>query len=100
MLPISDGSDDDHNRNIVAEPVSFRPVSKFHRTVQATAGTPAGTVTFKDGATVLDAVALSVGLAKVTTASLSVGSPLDHSGLWRQREFLSQHMGGLEADRE
>jgi predicted secreted protein len=39
-----------------------------------TAGTPAGTVTFKDGTTVLGTITLSGGKAVYTTSSLSVGT--------------------------
>lgn len=40
----------------------------------ATPGTPTGTVTFKDGATTLSSVALSGGVAKFSTTTLSVAT--------------------------
>ena len=54
-------------------PSAFDQSVTLTATVKATGGTPVGTVTFKNGATVLDVVALSAGLAKFTTATLSVG---------------------------
>jgi hypothetical protein len=46
----------------------------FTATVSASAGTAAGVVTFKDGATILGTAALQGGVASITTAALGVGS--------------------------
>ena len=46
----------------------------FTATVTSSAGTPTGTVTFTDGATVLATVPLSGGTAAFTTSSLTVGT--------------------------
>ncbi len=43
------------------------------RVASATTGTPSGTATFKDGATVLGTVALTAGEATLSTAALAVG---------------------------
>lgn len=50
-----------------------QPVT-FTATVAATAGVPAGTVTFLDGATTLGTVALQNGVAELTTKTLSEGT--------------------------
>jgi hypothetical protein len=42
--------------------------------VTSTSGVPNGTVTFKDGATILGTSTLSAGAAKLTTSALAVGS--------------------------
>jgi hypothetical protein len=57
-------------------PSSFHQTVKFTATVKSsTTGTPAGSVTFKDGTTVLGSVALNVsGVATFSTANLSVAS--------------------------
>jgi hypothetical protein len=46
----------------------------FTATVTSTAGTPIGTVTFKDGATALGTAMLAAGVATLTTSSLALGS--------------------------
>jgi hypothetical protein len=46
----------------------------FTAVVSSTVGTPTGSVTFTDGSTVIATIALSNGLAKLTTASLAAGS--------------------------
>ncbi|TWB98053.1 putative repeat protein (TIGR01451 family) [Bradyrhizobium macuxiense] len=46
----------------------------FTATVSSSGGAPAGTVTFKDGATVIGTAALSAGAVQFTTASLTLGS--------------------------
>ena len=46
----------------------------FTATVTSGSGSPTGTVTFKDGATTLGTFALSTGLAKFTTSTLTVGT--------------------------
>lgn len=48
----------------------------FTATVAVTSGTPTGTVTFKDGATVLGTGNLTAGLATITTNNLSVTGSL------------------------
>ena len=57
-------------------PSSFKQSVTFTAKVtDATSGTPSGTVTFKDGATVLGVVALNAsGIATLATTSLSVGA--------------------------
>jgi hypothetical protein len=50
-----------------------QPVT-FSATVRSSAGTPTGTVTFKDGSTTLGTVTLSGGVANLTASSLAVGS--------------------------
>ncbi|HUD64481.1 MAG TPA: Ig-like domain repeat protein [Candidatus Sulfotelmatobacter sp.] len=56
-------------------PSSFGQSVTFKATVKSsTTGTPAGTVTFKDGATNLSTVALIGGVATFNTGALSVGS--------------------------
>ena len=51
-----------------------QPVAFYAAVKSATSGTPAGQVTFKDGATILATAALSLGKAKFTTLKLTVGS--------------------------
>jgi hypothetical protein len=46
----------------------------FTATVTSSAGTPTGTVTFKDGATVIGTATLSAGAAAFTTSSLTLGT--------------------------
>jgi hypothetical protein len=46
----------------------------FTATVSSGAGTPTGTVTFKDGATVIGTAALAAGAAAFTTSSLTLGT--------------------------
>jgi uncharacterized repeat protein (TIGR01451 family) len=46
----------------------------FTATVTSTAGTPTGTVSFKDGGTVIGTGALSAGVAAFTTSSLTLGA--------------------------
>jgi hypothetical protein len=56
-------------------PSEFGQPVTFTATVTSSGGTPAGTVTFKDGATVLGTATLNgAGQASFTTSSLSVGS--------------------------
>jgi hypothetical protein len=58
------------NPSAFGQPVTFTATVK-----SATTGTPAGSVTFKDGATVLGTQSLNAsGVATLATASLSVGS--------------------------
>ena len=57
-------------------PAYYGSAVTFTATVAVTSGTPTGTVTFKDGATVLGTGSLSAGQATFTTNNLSVtGSP-------------------------
>jgi autotransporter-associated beta strand protein len=57
-------------------PAYYGSAVTFTATVAVTSGTPTGTVTFKDGATVLGTGNLTAGLATLTTNNLSVtGSP-------------------------
>ncbi|WP_240535211.1 Ig-like domain repeat protein [Bradyrhizobium sp. YR681] len=56
------------NPSRLGEPVTFTA------TVTSGAGTPAGTVTFKDGATVIGTAALSAGVASFATSALTRGS--------------------------
>jgi len=46
----------------------------FTATVTSSAGTPTGTVTFKDGAAALGTATLAAGVATLTTSSLTLGS--------------------------
>ncbi len=55
-------------------PSVFGQSVTFTATVTGSAGTPTGTVTFKDGATTLGSGALSSGQATFTTAGLSVAT--------------------------
>ncbi|MFZ0927649.1 MAG: Ig-like domain repeat protein, partial [Syntrophobacteraceae bacterium] len=55
-------------------PSNYGDSVTFMATVSAAAGTPTGTVTFSDGATVLGTGALSGGQATFATSSLSAGS--------------------------
>jgi hypothetical protein len=55
-------------------PVLVTDAVTFTATVSSTAGTPAGSVSFFDGTTLLDTVAMSGGTAAFTTSSLAVGS--------------------------
>jgi unsaturated chondroitin disaccharide hydrolase len=63
--------------SVTSAPVSsrFGQSVTFYATVKsATSATPAGSVTFKDGATTLGTSTLSLGKAKFTTAKLAVAS--------------------------
>ncbi len=51
--------------------------------VSGTNGAPTGTVTFRDGTTVLGDVPLAAGTASLTTSTLDPGSPHDHRRLLR-----------------
>jgi hypothetical protein len=51
-----------------------QPVAFYAAVKSATSGTPAGTVTFKDGSTVMGTGTLSLGHAKFTTLKLTVGT--------------------------
>ena len=57
-----------------ANPAHFGSSVTFTATVTSTAGTPTGTVTFKDGATTLGTGTLSAGKATFATSKLAVGS--------------------------
>jgi hypothetical protein len=58
-----------------ANPSAFGQAVIFTATIKpATTGTPTGTVTFKDGATVLGTGTLSSGKATFTTSSLALGT--------------------------
>ncbi len=65
-------------------PSSFGQSVTFKATVKSsTSGTPAGSVTFKDGATVLSTVTLSAGVATLNIGDLSVGNHIitvDYAG--------------------
>ena len=63
--------------NSSANPSSYKQAVTFTATVTPElSGTPAGTVTFSDGGTVLATRVLSNGVATFTTANLSVGGHL------------------------
>jgi hypothetical protein len=51
-----------------------QPVAFYAAVKSATSGTPTGTVTFKDGTTILGTGTLSLGHAKFTTLKLTVGT--------------------------
>ena len=55
-------------------PAHFATSVTFTATVTSTAGTPTGTVTFRNGATTLGTATLSAGAAVYSTAALAVGS--------------------------
>ena len=55
-------------------PVGSGKAVKFTASVSATSGTPTGSVTFKDGATVLGTAALAGGVAQFSTTKLASGS--------------------------
>jgi Bacterial Ig-like domain (group 3)/Glycosyl Hydrolase Family 88 len=62
---------------LTASPSASRfgqPVAFYAAVKSATSGTPTGTVTFKDGATILGTGTLSLGHAKISTLKLAVGS--------------------------
>ena len=56
-----------------ANPSVFRQFVTFTATVSSGGGTPSGNVEFKDGDQLLGSVALSAGIATLTTANLAVG---------------------------
>jgi unsaturated chondroitin disaccharide hydrolase len=51
-----------------------QPVAFYAAVKSATSGTPSGTVTFKDGTTIMGTGTLSLGHAKFTTLKLTVGT--------------------------
>jgi unsaturated chondroitin disaccharide hydrolase len=51
-----------------------QPVAFYAAVNSSTSGTPTGTVTFKDGSTVMGTATLSLGHAKFTTLKLTVGT--------------------------
>jgi phospholipase C len=55
-------------------PSNFGQVVTFTATVSAMSGMPTGNVTFKNGTTALGTVALTGGVATLTTSALSVGT--------------------------
>jgi Bacterial Ig-like domain (group 3) len=62
---------------LTASPSASRfgqPVAFYATVKSATSGTPTGTVTFKDGTTIIGTGTLSLGHAKITTLKLSVGT--------------------------
>ena len=62
---------------LTSSPSSARfgqPVAFYATVKSATAATPSGSVTFKDGATVIQTIALTLGHAKITTSKLAVGT--------------------------
>jgi hypothetical protein len=79
-----------------ANPSSFGQSVTFKATVKSsTSGTPAGSVTFKDGATVLSTVPLSGGVATFNIGDLSVAShsiTVDYAG---NNDFLTSASGTL-----
>jgi hypothetical protein len=77
-------------------PSAFGQSVTFKATVKSsTSGTPAGTVTFKDGATVLSTVTLSSGVASFNIGDLSIAShsiTADYAG---NADFLSSASAAL-----
>jgi len=62
---------------LTASPSASRfgqPVAFYAAVKSATSGTPTGTVTFKDGTTIIGTGALSLGHAKIATLKLTVGT--------------------------
>jgi uncharacterized repeat protein (TIGR01451 family) len=57
-----------------ANPSNAGQAVTFSATVASSAGTPVGTVTFKDGATVIGTATLAAGVAAFTTSSLVIGA--------------------------
>jgi unsaturated chondroitin disaccharide hydrolase len=51
-----------------------QPVAFYAAVKSATSGTPTGTVTFKDGSTIIGTGTLNLGHAKITTLKLTVGT--------------------------
>ena len=51
-----------------------QPVAFYAAVKSATSGTPTGTVTFKDGSTIIATGTLNLGHAKITTLKLTVGT--------------------------
>jgi hypothetical protein len=71
-------------------PSSFGQSVTFKATVKSsTSGTPAGTVTFKDGATILSTVTLSGGVATLNIGDLSVGNHTITADYAGNVDFLS-----------
>ena len=67
------------NPSVLGQPVTLTATVTA---VAPGAGTPAGTVTFYDGATVLGTGTLdAAGVATLTTSALGVGDPPDHRAL-------------------
>ena len=65
---LSIGLTSNPNPALVTNPVTFTA------TVSSSSGTPAGTVSFLDGTTLLSAVTLSGGVASLTTSALAAGT--------------------------
>ena len=62
---------------VTASPSASRfgqPVAFYAAVKSATSGTPTGTVTFKDGTTIIGTGTLSLGHAKISTLKLTVGT--------------------------
>ena len=68
---------------------------KFTATVSATSGTPTGSVTFKDGATVLGTTALAGGVANFSTAKLASGNHSITASFVGSTYFVASASGAL-----
>ncbi|MCX5999366.1 MAG: Ig-like domain-containing protein [Chloroflexi bacterium] len=79
-------------------PSTYGNAVTFTATVNATSGTPAGTVAFKDGDTTLGTATLSSGQATYATATLSVGSHSVTAVYGGDASFASSYCP--DADRE
>ena len=84
---------------VLGQPVRVRPVGDVHgdgRGDAPGAGTPTGTVTFKDGATTLGTGTLAVsGAATFITSALALAGHTDHGGLRRRHELHDLDVAGL-----
>ena len=77
----------DHVARLLGQPERVRPVGDVHgdrRGDAPAAGTPTGTVTFKDGATTLGTGTLSGRHRDFTHLGACAGRPHDHGGLRRR----------------
>jgi YVTN family beta-propeller protein len=83
-------------------PSNFGQIVTFTATVtSAAAGTPTGTVTFKDGATSLGTVTLNAsGQASLGTAALSVGTHTITAVYAGSLNYATEHLHGLNTDGE
>ena len=76
-------------------PVGSGKAVKFTATVSATSGTPTGSVTFKDGATVLGTAALAGGVANFSTSKLTSGNHSITASFLGSTYFVASASGAL-----
>jgi hypothetical protein len=78
-----------------SNPVASGKAVKFTATVSASSGTPTGSVTFKDGATVLGTTALAGGVANFSTAKLTSGTHSITASFLGSTYFIASASGAL-----